>query len=140
VAVVGRAGGGGCADGRDGAREWGRVGERGSEETAREGGRGVENAVARRSCCCDGSDGAGRGGAKALTTVLRQWALVWATTSKWASQEACIPYLQAKHSTTLGTKLCTHLFISASADRTCVAWLGANLCSLSWAQSLTLPI
>jgi hypothetical protein len=62
VAVVGRAGGGGCADGRDDAREWGRGGERGSEETAREGGRGVENAVARRSCYGDGSDGAGRGG------------------------------------------------------------------------------
>jgi hypothetical protein len=29
--------------------------------------------------------GGGGGGAEALTTVLRQWALVWATTSKWAS-------------------------------------------------------
>jgi hypothetical protein len=58
VAVVGRARGGGCADGRDGAREWGRGGERGSEETAHEGGGGAENAVARRSCYGDGSDSA----------------------------------------------------------------------------------
>jgi hypothetical protein len=58
-AVVGRARGGGCADGRDNAREWGRVGERSSEETTHEGGGGVENAIARRSCCGDGSDDGG---------------------------------------------------------------------------------
>jgi hypothetical protein len=29
-----------------------------------------------------------RGGAAEALTVLRQWDLVWATTSKWASQEA----------------------------------------------------
>jgi hypothetical protein len=60
-AVVGRAGGGGCADGRDITREWGRGGERGSEETTHEGGGGVENAIARRSCCGDGSDDGGGG-------------------------------------------------------------------------------
>jgi hypothetical protein len=45
--------------------------------------------------------------------------------------EACIPYLQAKLSTTSGTKLCTHLFISASADTTLWSWLGGNLVGLA---------
>jgi hypothetical protein len=37
---------------------------------AREGGRGAENAVARRSCCGDRRDGARGWGAEALTTAI----------------------------------------------------------------------
>ena len=37
---------------------------------AREGERGAENAVARRSCCGNGRDDARGGGAEALTTAV----------------------------------------------------------------------
>jgi hypothetical protein len=80
----------------------------------RESGGGAENAVARRrrarvgegrrtrrSCCGNRSDGAGGGGAAEALTVLQQWALVWATTSKWASQKRvfriCKPNLVPHH-------------------------------------------
>jgi hypothetical protein len=51
---------------------------------------------------------------------------VWAT-SRWASQEACNSYWQAKNSTTLFTKLCTHLFIRSSVHATCVVLIGREL-------------
>ena len=43
--------------------------------------------------------------------------LVWAATSRWAFEDACTLYLQAKLSTTSTTKLRTHLFISSSVEQ-----------------------
>jgi hypothetical protein len=58
--------------------------------------KGIDQVTCWRGCGRGGERGVravatgatARGGAAQALTVLRQWALVWATTSKWASQEA----------------------------------------------------
>jgi hypothetical protein len=49
--------------------------------------------------------------------------LVWAATSRWAFEDACTFYLQAKLSTTSTTELCRHMFISFCAEHLVYSYL-----------------
>jgi hypothetical protein len=49
--------------------------------------------------------------------------LVWAATSRWAFEDACTLYLQAKLSTTSTTELCRHMFISFCAEHLVYSYL-----------------
>jgi hypothetical protein len=49
--------------------------------------------------------------------------LVWAATSRWAFEDACTLYLQAKLSTTSTTELCRHMFISFYAEHLVYSYL-----------------
>jgi hypothetical protein len=49
--------------------------------------------------------------------------LVWAATSRWAFEDACTLYLQAKLSTTSATELCRHMFISFCAEHLVYSYL-----------------
>jgi hypothetical protein len=108
-----------CSSGGRGARGWGALAMTahagGAEATARGGGlmdtarAGGAEATAR---------GVGlwtlRAGVGLWTLRAEHCGLLWAT-SRWAFQETCNSYWQTKNSTTLFTKLCTHLFIRSSA-------------------------
>jgi hypothetical protein len=49
--------------------------------------------------------------------------LVWAATSRWAFEDACTLYLQAKLSTTSTAELCRHMFISFCAEHLVYSYL-----------------